>query len=112
MWIERVFPDPEDPYDRIWHGKLSFQDVPNGDQLTLDLGGGSDPSVVYLSHEGDVSLGMRLGRDFIDFVDRWSLLGCVGPEDWQLENFVAPTGGLDPDSENGRLWRRWFGLES
>jgi hypothetical protein len=67
--------------------------------------------VTYLSHDGDEFHGRHLGQDFIDFVDRWSLLGCPGNESWQLEPFVAvPGGGIDPTCANAREWRRWFGL--
>lgn len=68
-------------------------------------------SVVYLSHEEGDLHGTVLGNDFADFIDRWSLIGFVGAEDWQLENFIhSKTNGLDPYGENAKAWREWFGL--
>ncbi len=69
------------PYNVVWHGKLAFHDVPSGDQLAFDLNEPSNP-VVYLSHDDGEGHGYRLGNDFIDFVERWSMVGCTGPEDW------------------------------
>ena len=110
-WVKQCFPNIDDPYDRIWHNKLAFQDVGNGDMLSLDLNFDDSP-IVYLSHEGGDFHGTVLGENFIDFVDRWSLLGFVGAEDWQLEKFVSSrTGGLEPYSDNANKWREWFGLK-
>ncbi len=110
-WIDAVFPDIEDPYDKIWHNKLTFLHVANGDQIALDLSERARNSVVYLSHEGDVTHGWVLGNDFIDFMTKWSLLGCPGAEDWQMKPFISsPTSGLDPNSDNAKLWREWFSL--
>ncbi len=111
-WVKAVFSNPDDPYDKVWHDKLAFLEVGNGDQLALELSSAEESPVVYLSHEGDVSNGYHFGRNFIDFIDSWSLVGCVGAEDWQMENFIhSPTSGIVPDAENARTWRRWFGLE-
>jgi hypothetical protein len=111
-WIKNVFPNPQDPYDRIWHNKLAFHDVGNGDMITLDLNVETDAPVVYLSHEGDDFHGTILGKNFIDFVDKWSLLGFVGAESWQFQPFInSKTDGLEPNSENANAWRKWLGLE-
>ncbi len=111
-WIEVCFPNPDDPDDAVWHDKLSFLEVGNGDQLAINMKKDESPFVTYLSHELDEMHGWRLGPDFIDFVNKWSLLGCSGPEDWQFAPFVTDRiSGIDPESENARLWRSWFGLE-
>lgn len=49
-WIQHVFSNSDDPYDRVWHNKLAFLDVGNGDQIALDPNETPSP-VVYLSHE-------------------------------------------------------------
>jgi hypothetical protein len=109
-WVENCFPNIEDPYDRVWHNKLAFLSAGNGDMLAIDLLIREGP-VVYLSHEGGNLHGTVLGRDFADFIDRWSLIGFVGAEDWQLENFIhSGMNGLDPNGENAKAWREWFGL--
>lgn len=109
-WIEAVFNDPHDPYDAVWHNTLLVIFVGNGDYIGIDLQG-DDGFVTYLSHEGHDALhGKVLANNFQDFMDRWSLLGCVGPEDWQLEPFMSQKG-LDPMGEIGQVWRRWLGLQ-
>ena len=109
-WVRRAFPDPEDEYCKVWHNKLAFAHVMNGDMLAFDLAVPSHP-VVYLSHDGGDGHGYRLGADFADFVNRSSLLGCVGYEDWQMMPFLpSPASLLDPDCENAYLWRSLFGI--
>ncbi len=110
-WIERVFPNPDDPYDRIWHGKLGFHEVGNGDYLALDISL-ADGAVTYLSHDAGQGHGYVLGSNFIDTIERLSLLGCVGAEDWQWLPFTSsPTGGLEPNGKQANRWREWFGLK-
>ncbi len=108
--VEICFPNIDDPYDCVWHKKLAFLTVGNGDMLAIDLLVQEGP-VVYLSHEDGNLHGTVLGKDFADVIDRWSLIGFVGAEDWQLENFIHPeTNWLDPNGENAIAWREWFGL--
>ena len=109
-WIKECFPDPNDDYDNVWHDKLAFLHVPNGDMIGIDLNK-SDGPVVYMSHEDSEGHGNILGRNFIDFIDRWSRLGCPGPEDWQMMPFIADQKScLDPNSNNAKRWRNIFGL--
>jgi hypothetical protein len=111
-WL-KAFPLVNDKYDGPWHNKFPVLEVGNGDMLAIDVSAPNQQPVVYLSHEGDDSLhGFWLGRDFEDYVDRLSLLGCVGAEDWQLLPFVSGSrSSLETDSTNARHWRTWFGLE-
>ncbi|MCC2669378.1 MAG: hypothetical protein K0Q72_1849 [Armatimonadetes bacterium] len=109
-WIDSCFADPEDAYNRVWHHKLGFLQVDNGDVLALDVLATSAP-VVYLSHDGGEGHGYQLGADFEDFIDRWSLLGCPGAEDWQMLPFITgPTSFLDPHGANAVLWREFLQL--
>lgn len=112
QWIRVVFPDPEGAYDGVWHDKLGFHEVGNGDFLAIDVAPSvHDGPVVYLSHDDGQGHGYYLGSSFIDAVDRMSRVGCVGAEDWQWLPFTqSSTSGIDPDGENGRLWRECFGL--
>jgi hypothetical protein len=110
-WVETCFSDCKDPYHAVWHDKLTFHTVPNGDMLALDLRSVDHSPVIYLSHEGDESNGYELGYDFIDYIDRLSRLGCPGSEDWQLMPFmVGPKSHLDPECPNARKWLDWFGM--
>ncbi len=111
-WIENCFSDPANEYDRVWHNKFPVLEIGNGDMLGIDTSDPSEQPVVYLSHEDGSEHGYWLGRDFRDYIDRLSLLGCVGSEDWQLTPFLSdPRSLLETDSANARQWREWFGLQ-
>jgi len=106
-WLKEVFPDAADPYDAVWHDKYPLLHAVNGDMVAI----GQDEKVMYLSHDGGEGHGYALGKDVFDFLDRWTTLGCPGPEDWQWLPFTSgPDSGLEPDGTNGRAWRDWFGL--
>jgi hypothetical protein len=111
QWLE-VFTNPTDKYDGPWQNKFPVLEVGNGDMVAIDIEYSEEQPVVYLSHEGDDSLhGFWLGRDFEDYIDRLSLLGCVGSECWQLLPFVSgPRSMLETSSANADEWRRWLGL--
>jgi hypothetical protein len=111
-WIESCFPNSDHSYDRVWHNKLAFHGVDNGDMLALDLSKNPSP-VVYLSHDDEEMHGYILGMDFEDFIDKWSQLGCPGTEDWQMIPFIHDSvSGLDPDCQNANAWRKLFGFSS
>jgi hypothetical protein len=110
VWVQTCFPNPADEYDKVWHGKLVFSEVPNGDLLALDLVLPSAP-VVYLSHDHGEGHGYQLGANFSDFVNRCTLLGCPGAEFCQMLPFVgSPTALLDPYGSKADSWRSTFGL--
>ncbi len=108
-WIQSVFSDPTDPYNAVWHNTLLVISVGNGDYIGINTQS-DDGFVTYVSHEGCEALhGRVLADNFLDFMNRWSLLGCVGPDDWQLKIFVEERG-LNPFGETGGRWRKWLGL--
>ncbi len=98
QWIETVFKNPDDPYDRVWHNKLAYHEVGNGDYLAIDLGLGSPGSVVYLSHDDGQGHGHILVASFADLLERWAPLGCPGAENWQWLPFTNALTG--PDQPN------------
>jgi len=106
QWIETVFKNPDDPYDRVWHNKLAFHEVGNGDYLAIDLDEPSSGRVVYLSHDDGQGHGHTLAASFADLLRRWVPLGCPGAEDWQwmpfTENLSSP---INPACANARQWR-------
>ncbi|WP_042161475.1 SMI1/KNR4 family protein [Paenibacillus gorillae] len=109
-WVTEVFPDPNDPYDSVWHNKLAFMEVGNGDYLAFDLAFAEDSPIIYLSHDDGEGHGFLIGNNFIDFFNKWTQIGCVGCEDWQLLPFIKDSkSGIDPLSENAVLWRSWLG---
>jgi hypothetical protein len=106
-WQANCFPNADDRYDVVWHNKLGFHDVPNGDYLGFD----SEGRVVYLSHDDGQGHGYVMASSFLDLLMRWVPLGCPGPEDWQWLPFVSSaTSGILPDSENAKSWLGVIGV--
>jgi hypothetical protein len=100
-WQAGCFSKADDPYDAVWHNKLGFHDVPNGDYLGFD----SDGRIIYLSHDDGQGHGYVMASSFPDLLSRWVPLGCPGPEDWQWLPFVSgPISGILPASENAKHW--------
>lgn len=88
---------------------LPFYAIGNGDMLAIDLRE-EDGNVIYLALDsGPEFHGMSLGCNFVDFMSKWSQLGCVGPEEWILEHFLTKSG-FNLDSKVSGAWRRWIGL--
>jgi hypothetical protein len=111
-WIGRCFSDPTDAYDSVWYGKFPFMEIRNGDILGIDIASPEQQPVVYLSHDDGEAHGYWLGSDFEDYVDRLSLLGCVGAEEWQQSVFfTGPRDLLQVDNEKARLWREWLNVD-
>ncbi|SFF69791.1 SMI1/KNR4 family protein [Sunxiuqinia elliptica] len=108
-WINECFSNPEDEYDKVWYNKIPFLDVPNGDVIAFGEKTDKGNQVVYLSHEGDDFHGQILGESFIDFIDKWTRLGCVGTEDWQFEPFYNyETKTLLSDKSILDKWVKWL----
>lgn len=110
IWVESCFEDPANDYNKVWHNKTPIIRVATGDLIAFDTAAdtGEFP-VVYLSHDSGDFHGKRLGHNFIDFITRWSNIGCFGPEDWQLEPFHNGEENileLEGDKVNG--WKNWL----
>jgi cell wall assembly regulator SMI1 len=111
-WVQEVFPNQEDPYDKVWHQTLAFQEVGNGDYLAIDLRNPNSQPVVYLSHDDGEGHGYVLGENFTDFIFRWSKIGCPGAEDWQWLPFTnSPQSYIDPNCENAQQWKKTIKIE-
>ncbi len=110
-WIREVFRNPEDPYDAVWHNKLAFYEVGNGDFLAIDLARARFEQVVYLSHDDGQGHGYVLADNFADLLRRWLPLACAGGEDWQWLPFTSgPLSRLDPACQNACAWRKLLGI--
>jgi hypothetical protein len=70
--------------------------------------GRRDCPVIYLDHEHGRRHGIRLGSNFVDFITRWSNLGCPGLEIERMMPFYDPVQNLLMDSgEVVENWKRW-----
>lgn len=108
-WIED---EPDDPYPRVWLDKLPIIEVADGDMIAIDiLPGAGCGQIVYLCHDDACDLhGQALGSDFVDFVTRWSRVGCVGPDGPSLGVFSEAGVFAAPDSQTVLDWRSWLGM--
>jgi len=111
LWIKKVFPNVEDEYDKVWHNKFVFQEVGNGDYISIDLLPHNYGKVIYLSHDDGEGHGFIMANSFSELIINWTKLGCVGGEDWQWLPFCKnKLAGIDPDSDNGKLWVKSIGI--
>jgi hypothetical protein len=105
-WITEVFHNSDDPYDAVWHEKFPFQEVGNGDYLSIDKAG----KVIYLSHDDGEGHGYTMADSFDDLLGRWVPLGCVGGEDWQWLPFTnGMTTRIDPQCKMAATWKSLLG---
>jgi len=110
-WRDEVFSNKEDPYDVVWHNKLAFHEVGNGDYLAIDLSHPNRQPVVYLSHDDGEGHGIEMAKNFKEFVFLSSRLGCVGAEDWQWLPFTSIDAPyINPDCENAKKYRDALGV--
>jgi hypothetical protein len=97
------------PDERLWQDKLPFHDIASGDFVAIDVSSTEPQPIVYLSHELAFSHGYVLGADFIDFMDRWTTIGCPDDDIWTLF-FPERRGYIDLDHPHVALWCNWFGI--
>lgn len=111
-WIENVFPNPEDPYDVVWHNKLAFCEVGDGDLLAFDMNYKGDAPIVYLCHDGSKEHGYKLANNFIELLEHWSRIAFVGPEYSQWLPFTTgKESGIISDGDTAKRFRNWLGLD-
>ncbi len=108
-WIESVYPNYEDEYDRVYHNKLAFQKVGNGDFLAIELESENYGKVVYLSHDGSDNHGRYMAENFKEFLLNYTAIGCTGGEDWQWEVFCTEKG-IDAKGDNAKKWREFLNI--
>lgn len=112
-WVEACFADEDDEYDVVWHHKLGFMTVPNGDVIAFDVKENeTNPPVVYLSHDDGEGHGYILGKDFDTYFEQLLKVGACGNEDWQILPFCPDAqSGIVSDCENAKEYRRIIGLQ-
>ena len=109
-WVKEVYPDYNNEYDRVWHNKMSFHQVGNGDYIAIELEPENYGKVVYLSHDGSENHGLYIGSNFKEFLMNYAAIGCIGGEDWQWEPFYTKGKGIDPTSKNAKTWYKVLGI--
>ncbi len=110
-WISEVFQDPDNEYDKVWHNKFVFQEVGNGDYISIDLSPDTYGKIIYLSHDDGEGHGYVMANSFSELLANWTQLGCVGGEDWQWLPFCEnKTSGIDPNCSKALVWRQTIEL--
>ena len=107
-WVDVCYPDYNNEYDKVWHNKLAFYEVGNGDYYGIELEKENYGKIVYLSHDGGDGHGHYIADNFKDLLNNWSKVGAVGGDDWQWEVFYTEGKGIDPESENAKEWREYI----
>ena len=110
-WVKEVYPDYNNEYDRVWHNKMSFHQVGNGDYIAIELEPENYGKVVYLSHDGSENHGLYIGSNFKEFLMNYAAIGCIGGEDWQWESFYTEGKGIDPTSDNAQAWYKLLNID-
>ena len=109
-WVKEVYPDYNNEYDRVWHNKMAFHQVGNGDYIAIELEPENYGKVVYLSHDGSENHGLYIADNFKEFLMNYAAVGCTGGEDWQWEPFYTKGKGIDPTSKNAKTWYKVLGI--
>ena len=109
-WEGEVYPNSDKEYDRVWHNKMSFFQVGNGDYIAIELEPENYGKVVYLSHDGSENHGLYIADNFKEFLMNYASVGCTGGEDWQWEPFYSKGKGIDPSSKNAKTWYKVLGI--
>lgn len=98
--VDEFFSNLDDEYDVVWHNKLAFCEVGNGDYLAFDMKDDIDAPIIYLSHDDGEGHGYKIANNFIEFIENWSRVAFVGCEDWQWLPFTTSfESGVNPDDE-------------
>ena len=109
-WEGDAYPNSDKEYDRVWHNKMSFFQVGNGDYIAIELEPENYGKVVYLSHDGSENHGLYIADNFKEFLMNYAAIGCTGGEDWQWEPFYSKGKGIDPSSKNAQAWYKVLGI--
>ena len=109
-WEGEVYPNSDKEYDRVWHNKMSFFRVGNGDYIAIELEPENYGKVLYISHDGSENHGLYIADNFKEFLMNYAAVGCTGGEDWQWEPFYTKGKGIDPTSKNAKTWYKVLGI--
>jgi hypothetical protein len=102
QWVKEVFERPNDHYDAVWQNTFGLMALGNDDVVGVETISGR---VIYVSHDDADAHGAVLGRTVVDFVRRWTQIGCPGPDGVAWELFA----GADGIEIAGAAVARWLG---
>ena len=93
---------------KINNNKMIFHRFADGGILALDLSIKDSP-VIYSEEtkKEEIEKTLLLGTNFIDFMNRWVVLGCLGTNFSQISKFVS-SSGIDSDCVYANKWREWL----
>ena len=109
-WEGEVYPNSDKEYDRVWHNKMSFFRVGNGDYIAIELEPENYGKVLYISHDGSENHGLYIADNFKEFLMNYAAVGCTGGDDWQWEPFYTKGKGINPTSKNAKTWYKVLGI--
>lgn len=94
--------------DKNFNNKMIFHRFYDGGILAFDLSD-KDSSVIYWKEakEEESEKTIFLGRNFIDFMNRWIVLGCLGTNYNQISK-ITSSSGIDSDCIYAKKWRNWL----
>ncbi len=103
--------EPNTP--QMWENQFPFADLMNGDMLTIDVSGSSEPHPVrYFSHDLEGLHGRAIAPDFITFISVYTRLGCAGAthDDWFafVEKLDDRRHYLSADGAAATRWLAWM----
>lgn len=87
--------------------KMIFHKFYKGGNLALDLSRQGFPVVYSDGNKEKYEKTLILGNDFIDFMNRWVVLGCLGTNFNQISKFVS-SNGIDLDCVYAIKWCKWL----
>ena len=98
---------PDSEYQQHFRNKLPILQIQNGDLIALDLKTGSP---TYISHDGNDQLqGKPLGKNFTDFITRWSWTCLPSPDFLPDTDFYDPRTKRLPEASSAlSSWHAWL----
>lgn len=114
-WVDFALSDPEifnyedfEEQKELLNGKVPLLEVGNGDLIVV----GYDPSeVIYFSHDWGELHGKRLGNTLFEFLQYYTRIGFVGPEDRSLQPFlINDSEKVAYDQDKITKWQKILGI--
>ncbi len=86
------FDDIDEECAHLWRNTFIFKFIANGDWLGLFVEDDTtDPPVVYLDHESEIY--RPIAPSLNHFLSEWEKLWYIGPEYWELQDFIDSDTG-------------------